>query len=421
MVKRAQSVPVDAQNKRARKSREVVNGQLASLPSLSNKRVVRTRSVSSNKAATDKRRAVRDQSAKKAPSADKVSTRRTSRTKPDAQNMADESNESSSDSDSEELSERSAQGATKSQPLLHIPTYETDSDSETEEVDPVQLQRTTNDNTDSISEAARAHISVLSGGQPNLGSIEAPVFSEPISVPISSQIPSKLKRKIWANKYVDFATLLPNYSTQPKQQKFTLQLSNDSTFNLVPQSYNRITQIEQWTSALIRFVAVHSEKYPQEASQLMKYGEVIRDLAFRRPGLSWYNYDMQFRHLRETIAYRWDRIQYDLWVPAATFYNAMPGLNRPRQQVNLNGNRRNGNPFLRNCCWAFNRSGCTKQDCIFPHTCGLCRGSHSAKQCTQSQAKPGPDTRGPQGGSGPTTGARTAQGNGRGRLPFSRR
>ena len=173
--------------------------------------------------------------------------------------MADESNESSSDSDSEELSERSAQGATKSQPLLRFPTYETDSDSETEEVDPVQLQRTTNDNTDSISEAARAHISVLSGGQPNLGSIEAPVFSEPISVPISSQIPSKLKRKIWANKYVDFATLLPNYSTQPKQQKFTLQLSNDSTFNLVPQSYNRkITQIEQWTSAFIRFVAVHS-------------------------------------------------------------------------------------------------------------------------------------------------------------------
>ena len=116
----AQSVPVDAQNKRARKSQEVVNGR--QLASLSNKQVVRTRSVSNNKAAKDKRRAVRDQSAKNAPSADKVSTRRTSRTKPDAQNMADESNESSSDSDSEELSERSAQGATKSQPLLRIPT-----------------------------------------------------------------------------------------------------------------------------------------------------------------------------------------------------------------------------------------------------------------------------------------------------------
>ena len=127
----------------------------------------------------------------------------------------------------------------------------------------------------------------------------------------------------------------------------------------------KITHIAQWTSAFIRFVAVYSEKFPQESAQLMKYGEVIRDLAFRRPGLSWYHYNMQFRQLRETVTYRWDMIHYDLWVPSATFY-PFQGFNRQRQQSNTYAPRRSSSPFLKNCCWAFNRSGrCAKQDCNF--------------------------------------------------------
>ena len=201
----------------------------------------------------------------------------------------------------------------------------------------------------------------------------------------------RLRARFGLTSMLIFAALLPNYSTQPKQQKFTLQLGNDSTFNLVPQSQTRkITHIAQWTSAFIRFVAVYSEKFPQESAQPMIYGEVIRDLAYRRPGLSWYHYDMQFRQLRETVTYRWDMIHYDLWVPSATFY-PFQGFNSQGQQSNTN------NPFLKNCCWAFNRSGrCAEQDCNFPHSCGFCRGPHYAKQCTQQQSKTGPDVQGHQ-------------------------
>ena len=287
-----------------------------------------------------------------------------------------------------------------SSPLLRIPTAETDSEVEDLDVHNFDLNN-----------AAKTHLNFLSGGQPL---VHAPIFAKPISAPISSQINSKLKRKIWASKYIDFALILPSYNVQPKQQKFTLQLSNDPTFNLVPQTQTRkITYIAQWTSAFLRFVAVYSEKFPHEAPQLMKYGEIIRDLAYRRPGLAWYNYDMQFRHLRESVQYRWDMIYYDLWVPSAKYTfqgpNRFQSFGRERQQPSQNLQRRN-NTFLRNCCWTFNRTGrCNRAECSFPHTCGLCRGPHSAKHCNQSQSTTGPDTQGQQAGNAAPSGTRPAQ------------
>ena len=84
--------------------------------------------------------------------------------------------------------------------LLRIPTTEADS-----EVEDLEVQ-----NTD-LNNAAKAHLNVLSGGQPH---VHSPVFAKPIFAPISSHINSKLKRKIWANKYIDFALILPSYNIQ---------------------------------------------------------------------------------------------------------------------------------------------------------------------------------------------------------------
>ena len=141
----------------------------------------------------------------------------------------------------------------------------------------------------------------------------------------------------------------------------------------------------------------------------MKYGEIIRDLAYRRPELAWYNYDTQFRQLRESVTYRWDMIYYDLWVPAATAM--FPNFNRQKQQSNQPFQRQN-NPFLRNCCWAFNRSGtCTRPECKFPHICGFCKASHSTRDCKQSQNTGRPDLQGQHGGftaSGPRPGQNIA-------------
>ena len=180
-----------------------------------------------------------------------------------------------------------------------------------------QNQTTDTSTNDCVEYATNLHLNSLTGGHSEF--TNSSVYSQPISSPIYAQIPKKIRRKIWARQYVDFALLLPTYSTQPKQQRFSLQLGQNSTFNLVPHNQLRkINNITQWTSAFLRFVAIYADKFPDETASLMKYAEIIRDLAHRRPGLAWYHYDIQFRQLKEEINLRWDMIHYDLWVPSAT-------------------------------------------------------------------------------------------------------
>ena len=58
-----------------------------------------------------------------------------------------------------------------------------------------------------------------------------------------------------------------------------------------------ITRFEQWQSAFEVFVAVFTERLPQSAPSLMKYGAVIRELASH--SANWKFYDEHFRQLRQ--------------------------------------------------------------------------------------------------------------------------
>ena len=52
--------------------------------------------------------------------------------------------------------------------------------------------------------------------------------------------------------------------------------------------------------AFLRFSAIYAEYHKDEMSALMKYGEIIRDLATKRPGMAFSQYDTQFRLLKAT-------------------------------------------------------------------------------------------------------------------------
>ena len=126
-------------------------------------------------------------------------------------------------------------------------------------------------------------------------------YAEPISTAISQQLPHKIKKKIWKNQFIDLATLLPLTYANNTNTNFHLQLSSKAQISLVPNQTRKIYNIEMWTSAFLRFMAIYTERFPIEAPQLLKYAEIVRDLARRSTGLSWYLYDQQFRMLRETV------------------------------------------------------------------------------------------------------------------------
>lgn len=249
---------------------------------------------------------------------------------------------------------------------------------------------------DDLQDLAAKHLGRFTGALPDFDTFS---YGESITTPIDTQIPIKIQRKIWENKYIDLAVLLPNtsYTNLNANRRFCLEIGHNSKISLVPNTYTKkINSIEQWTTAFLRFAAIYGLKYPKEMSKLMKYAEIVRDLANRRPGLSWLMYDIQFRCLRQSHRISWDQLHTEFWVMAATTSTFRP---QRRQQHSFQDSQFNNQPrprFLRDTCWTYNRFGhCSNSNCHYEHKCGFCRGKHCAKSCQSNSQRGGPSRNGP--------------------------
>lgn len=210
-------------------------------------------------------------------------------------------------------------------------------------------------------------------------------FVEPINSPIINQVKNSIRKAIWKNKFIDMAVLLPNTSFSHTQaQQFTLQMDQHSNISVQPVVRpRRITSIEAWTSAFIRFVAVYTAKFPHESPALMKYLEVVRDIATRHPGQGFLLYDTQFRMLRQSVPLPWDHIHTEYWLMACTSVQQPTAHSfRSPRQFNRQFTKPRLNLFVENTCWNYNkRTQCHNSKCTFPHICGFCRGQHTAFNC----------------------------------------
>jgi hypothetical protein len=158
-------------------------------------------------------------------------------------------------------------------------------------------------------------------------------------------------------------------------------MDRNAQISITPKSSSRkITNIELWTTAFLRFIAVYTLKFPAETQALLKYAEIVRDLATRRPGLAFSYYDNHFRILRETIPLPWDRLHTEFWLMASTLAPSIPSFRpqRPTPKPSSPVKR-----FLDKTCFHYNRrSLCHVPSCPHPHVCGFCRGSHPAYECS---------------------------------------
>ena len=133
-----------------------------------------------------------------------------------------------------------------------------------------------------------------------------------IAISLGSRVSAKIKAKIWQNKYVDLRALL---GVGPPTEKFALSLSPGNTISsqnrlhLEPvQSSKKVQTITQWVTAFNIFVAIYVERVPQDAPKLMKYCEVVRDIAFKSG--EWLLYDVQFRFLRQSAPEQHPQIKF---------------------------------------------------------------------------------------------------------------
>jgi len=103
-----------------------------------------------------------------------------------------------------------------------------------------------------------------------------------LALELGEGVTEKIKAKVWANEYLDFGLLL---SVAPSPDRYSISI-NTSTPSLGAQLTlepskppKKITNINQWISAFNAFVAIYVVRFPHEAPKLMKYCEIVRDIA----------------------------------------------------------------------------------------------------------------------------------------------
>ena len=207
--------------------------------------------------------------------------------------------------------------------------------------------------------------------------IPAQLFTSP-SLPIDARVSEKIRSKIWNNEFFDFADLLSNPVFEDRYQ---LTLSNSSTQKfpaLWVEPLSRAKKhmsIETWLSCLHNFVGVYTSRFPHEAPALMKYGEVVQDLAAR--GGNWKFYDENFRFLRQAqpASFPWGVTHWELWMRAQHSVKqqtnaANPGRAKPQDR---------GTP--KGYCFKFHKGMECIPNCAYKHLCYKCQGSHPVSRC----------------------------------------
>lgn len=198
-------------------------------------------------------------------------------------------------------------------------------------------------------------------------------------IPIDMSVSDRLKRKIWAHEYVDFGLLLNN---KKDPDSFHLCLSSDMASSndqpriiLEPnQKSKHINSVEMWVTAYQTFVGVYTQRYPIEAPLLMKYSDIIRDLAAR--GYNWRFYDENFRYLRQKDpkAYSWGAVHWELWI------RSQPSRNNYSLIKRFEGESKSGFRVPKGFCWKYHK-GLKCIGCNFKHSCPICQKTHQMMNC----------------------------------------
>ncbi len=139
---------------------------------------------------------------------------------------------------------------------------------------------------------------------------------------------------------------------------------------MVPTNKKLPQNINEWISAFSIFSTVFTKKFPGDNDKLLKYGEVVRQIAAE--GGNFNLYDVNFRKLRQVTDLPWDHFHTELFLKA----NQSRVTNKPQSQT-LGESQQ----FPLGYCFRFCRGLPCRGYCGFKHTCTKCKGNHPVSRC----------------------------------------
>ena len=207
-----------------------------------------------------------------------------------------------------------------------------------------------------------------------------------INSPLGATVPDRVKSKIWADEYVEFAELVHRQSQRPATLALSTGNEGYPTIAISPATRLRqIQNIDQWTTALLTFGSIYSQRNPSRGAGLFKYCEIVRDIAQTGPQNAWRQYDEQFRLHRQGDPdnYPWDQPRWDIFFRCmyakSEQTNSIRTVAGPSTYQNLAKR-----PFRAGYCWSFQKGQCKNRQCRFQHACSKCNNPHPANQCRKS-------------------------------------
>ena len=217
---------------------------------------------------------------------------------------------------------------------------------------------------------------------------------------VGSNIPQKLKEKIWKQEFIDLCLLIKSpreLANFPNQDGELVVRGGRMKVESGPS--RPLSNIHIWTSAFIVYMSVMLEKgehnrHVSLAQELLKYMRDIRFAASK--SLGWVSYDEQFR-LRKARKPQssWGVINQDLWAfyistnmrdfggqsPTNNF--TMQGMAIPPEPTSFRRASGKINTPSTRTCNAYNTKGkrCNFNPCRFRHVCSGCFGQHPVYFC----------------------------------------
>lgn len=228
------------------------------------------------------------------------------------------------------------------------------------------------------------------------------------SVPLGATVPESIKRQIWANDFVELGLLLPESLEKAlKPKNIVLENFFDKNVLSVKEHNTTISSLDLWQTAFSVYMSIYIEKHPTNASGMLKYMEVVREIAKKKG--NWWFYDNKFRSTKSQLSVSWGVTHQELYVEAL-LDRSVYDLQNSHVPTGVSGisNKSLGKqplvPF--GYCVKFHAGTYCPLPCRYSHHCYKCGKFHASIRCFVSSTHVAPPNRMPLG-QGNTVGGRS--------------
>ncbi|CAH1799404.1 unnamed protein product, partial [Owenia fusiformis] len=221
------------------------------------------------------------------------------------------------------------------------------------------------------------------------------------SAPLHNLIPQKLKDKIWADEYIALSSLVKGPEEDKNNDYVLCEMKSDGSFeskhlNLNPSKKGKILSFPEWIRAFSIFIAVYTQRFPDQTPHLLKYMVSVTELFQRHQG--WRVYDEKFRDERAKTKFPWGMLHFEYWLKAKELNANASTLWISKHEQNMFGftdnkmyyppknsqkTTQSKSEIPLGYCFPFHQGlTCDKSPCPFNHTCPTCnRSKHSMSKC----------------------------------------